>query len=95
MTCTGLAALQQLPAGMWSTIRYEDLLGSGLETELTKLAEFIGVCAPAQWLADARSMIDRSRAGSARAQLDPESLAALCAACDRGEQAIATVGSAR
>lgn len=88
MTCAGLAALQKLPAGMWTNIRYEDLLGPGLEPELTKLAEFIGVAASAQWLGTAGTMIDRSRAGSARAQLDPASLAELCAACDRGEQAI-------
>lgn len=93
MTCTGLIALQRLPAGTLADIRYEDLLGPGLEPELTKLAEFIGVSAPAQWLGKARSMIDRSRAGSARAQLDPESYAALRAACDRGEQAIAAIGS--
>jgi hypothetical protein len=93
MTCTGLTALQRLPAGTLADIRYEDLLGPGLEPELTKLAEFIGVSAPAQWLGTARSMIDRSRAGSARAQLDPESYAALRAACDRGEQAIAAIGS--
>jgi hypothetical protein len=89
MTCTGLAELQKLPAGMCAGIRYEDLLGPDLDPELTKLAEFIGVSAPAQWLDKARSMIDRSRAGSARAQLDPESFAALRAACDRGERAIA------
>jgi hypothetical protein len=94
MTCTGLAALQRLPAGTLADIRYEDLLGPGLEPELTKLAEFIGVSAPALWLDTARSMIDGSRAGSARAQLDPESYAALRAACDRGEQAIAAIGSA-
>ena len=91
MTCTGLIALQRLPADSWASIRYEDLLGPGLEPELTRLAEFIGVTAPAQWLGSARSMVDRSRAGSARAQLAPESLAALRAACDRGEQAIAAM----
>jgi hypothetical protein len=89
MICTGLIALRQLPAGMWTSLRYEDLLGPAPEPELTRLAEFIGVTAPAQWLDAARSMVDRSRAGSARAQLDPRSLAALLAACDRGEQAIA------
>jgi hypothetical protein len=94
MTCTGLAALQKLPAGMWASIRYEDLLGPSLEPELTRLAEFIGVIPAEQWLETARSMIDRSRAGSALAQLDPESLAALYAACDRGEQAIEAIGSA-
>lgn len=94
MTCTGLAALQNLPAGTWTRIRYEDLLGPGLEAELTELAEFIGVSAPAHWLGKARSMIDRGRAGSARAQLDPEALAALRDACDRGEQAIAAIGTA-
>jgi len=92
MTCTGLAALQKLPAGMWANIRYEDLLGPGLEAQLIKLAEFLGISGPAQWLGGASSMIDRSRAGSARAQLDPESLAALRAACDRGERAIAAIG---
>lgn len=91
MTCAGLAALQRLPAGTWASIRYEDLLGPSLEPELTKLAEFIGVSASAQWLGMTGAMIDRSRAGSARAQLDPESLATLRAACDRGEQAIAAI----
>jgi hypothetical protein len=91
MTCTGLIALQQLPAGMRASIRYEDLLGPGLEPALTRLAEFIGVTAPAQWLDSARSMVDRSRGGSASAQLDSDTLAALRATCDRGEQAIAAM----
>jgi hypothetical protein len=91
MTCTGLIALRQLPAGMLASIRYEDLLGPGLEPTLTRLAEFIGVTAPARWLSTARSMVDGSRADSARAQLDPESLATLRASCDRGERAIAAM----
>lgn len=88
MICAGVGALAALPPASWLPLRYEDLLRDPAAS-LTALCAFIGVDAPRPWLAAARAMIDPSRSGAA-VRLDPAVLAALRAACEPGERALAT-----
>src|SRR5205814_9363146 len=56
----GMSALGSLPPGSWHGLRYEDLLTSPA-AELTRLAGFLGVAAPPDWLAAAGKMTDPGR----------------------------------
>jgi hypothetical protein len=88
MIRAGVAALRQLPAGSWMQLRYEDLLRDP-EASLTRLAAFVGVGAPRPWLDRASRLIDPARqAGTAAAELDPDTFAALRAACEPGTRAL-------
>jgi len=90
MICAGQAALRELPAGSWTRLRYEDLLGDPAGC-LTRLACFIGVGAPPSWLEAATALAgppDARRIGTAAAELDPDAFAALRAACEPGTQAL-------
>jgi hypothetical protein len=87
MIGTGVNALRTLPAGLWDTLDYADLLRDPAG-ELTRLAAFIGVPATPRWLAAASDRIDPGRAGQA-ARLAPGALAALRAACAPGQAALA------
>jgi hypothetical protein len=91
MMISGAAALRRLPPGTWMTMKYEDLLGAP-ERELTRLAELAGASARPDWLAASRATVDAGRSGQA-ARLDPETLAALRAACQPGVQALASAGA--
>jgi hypothetical protein len=84
----GMTALGSLPPGSWLGLRYEDLL-TAPAAELTRLAGFLGVAAPADWLAAAGKMTDPNRAGGAAAQLSAADYHALRDACEPGERAIA------
>ena len=86
----GVAALSALPPGSWAQLRYEDLLRDPAAT-LTRLAAFVGVDAPPQWLDTARRTIDPTRMGIAAAHLTPADLAALRAACTSATQALRTL----
>jgi len=88
MIQAGVAALDGLPPGRWTGLKYENLLNDA-EAELSRLAAFIGVPAAPQWLRSARDLIQPGRAGAAAAQLDPAALASLRAACEPGTRAIA------
>ncbi len=87
IVCRGLPALTGLPPGRWTNLRYEDLLADP-EPELLRLAGFLGVSAPRAWLDAARGLVEPARAGKS-ASLDTADLAALRAACEPGEQALA------
>jgi hypothetical protein len=93
MVRASVAVLTAAPADSWCGLRYEDLLADPA-AELTALAGFLGVPAAPRWLADAGRMTDPGRAGAA-ARLDPADFAALKAACEPGEQAIAAAGNRR
>jgi len=86
MICAGQAALRDLDADMWISLKYESLLREA-RSELTRIADFIGVSAPASWLEEASQLIDPSREGAAAA-IDPEMRASLRDACAPGANAI-------
>jgi hypothetical protein len=87
MMWVGIEAIKRLPRDIWTTLQYERLIASPVE-ELTRLADFINVPATPEWLDKACSSMDSGRVGSARNQLDPDTLAALREACEPGTQAI-------
>jgi Sulfotransferase family len=87
MMWVGTEAIKRLPRDIWTTLQYERLIASPAE-ELTRLAEFINVPATPEWLDKACSSMDSGRVGSARSQLDPDTLAALQEACEPGTRAI-------
>lgn len=91
MVCAGLAELSDLPADMWTTLRYEDLLGDP-SAELARLAAFIGVHSTPEWARSAGKLIEKGRIGQA-AQLDPDTLASLRSACAPGTEAIAAAAA--
>ncbi len=93
VVCDGIAALRELPTGLWTSVSYESLLRHPDE-ELARLAAFTGVPALPGWLAAARRRADPARAGRA-AQLSPADLAGLRAACQPGTDAIAATQAQR
>lgn len=90
--CAGITALREVPPGDWMNLKYETLLHNH-EQELTRLAEFIGVPATAEWLKSIGEFIDPGKSGSADAQLSAIELATLRTACAPGTQAIAELTS--
>ncbi|WP_326584644.1 sulfotransferase [Streptomyces sp. NBC_00481] len=88
-TRSGTAVLAQLPPGTWTALRYEDLVHRP-EQELTELAGFLGLPAPASWLTRAATRADTSRTGASR-RLPPAELAALDEACAPGAEADAAL----
>lgn len=93
MVRAGVSALAEVPADRRADLRYEDLLADP-DGELTRLAGFLGVPAPAAWLTAARHAVDPARRGAAEAQLSPEEYAAVRAACAPGTQALAAAAEA-
>jgi hypothetical protein len=89
----GVRILSGVPTGQWDTLGYADLLRDPV-TELTRLADFIGVAATPQWLAAAGHLIDPGQQGKAAA-LDPKTLTALRKACEPGEAALKTQAKLR
>jgi hypothetical protein len=83
----GIAALRAVPSGDRMNLKYETLLHNH-EQELTRLAEFIGVPATAEWLDSVGEFIDPGKSGSADAQLSALELSTLQTACAPGTQAI-------
>jgi hypothetical protein len=94
MICSGMAALKDLDADMWTGLKYESLMRDP-RSELTRVADFIEVPAPASWLEEACRLIDPSREGAAAA-IDPEIRTSLRDACAPGTDAIsAAIASAK
>jgi Sulfotransferase family len=79
----GEIAIREVRPDEWMTLRYEQLL-TDTRSELTRLADFIGVPAERQWLDEACGFVDPDRAGTATHRLDQDGLAALQAACAAG-----------
>ena len=88
MICAGVAALASVPDAARTSLRYEDLLAEPTAS-LIRLAEFIGISAPEDWLDLATRTVDPKRTGTAAAELDPGTLARLRAACEPGTRALA------
>jgi hypothetical protein len=83
-------ALGQIPRDRWISLQYEKLVRNP-RPELTRLAEFIGIPVIPQWLDKACGIIKQGRTGTAAAQLDPDTLDALRAACEPGQKAVAAM----
>ena len=95
MICAGVAALGRLPAASRTSLRYEDLLADPAAS-LARVAGFIGIGAPGEWLNLACRTVDPTRTGTAVAELEADALARLRAACEPGRRALArAVAAAR
>jgi hypothetical protein len=92
MVCAGATALSKLSADIWLRLNYEDVLENPA-SQLTKLAEFIGVNVTPDWLEAADRLVEPGRARAGKAQFDPGALASLQAACESGAQAMAALSS--
>jgi hypothetical protein len=88
MICAGLAALERVPAARRAGLRYEELLADPAAS-LTRLAGFIGIGAPGEWLDLACRTVDPTRTGTAAAELGADAFARLRAACEPGTRALA------
>ena len=88
MICAGVSALGRLPAASRTSLRYEDLLADPAAS-LARLAGFIGIGAPGEWLDLACRTVDPTRTGTAAAELEADALARLRAACEPGTRALA------
>jgi hypothetical protein len=91
MIRAGVAALAQVPEKARTSLRYEDLTADPVAS-LNRLAQFIGISAPPDWLDQACRTIDPTRTGTAPADLDAGALARLRAACEPGVRALAAAG---
>ncbi|MCQ8827732.1 sulfotransferase [Streptomyces samsunensis] len=83
----GLRRLEAVPAAQRTALSYETLLEEP-EKELTRLAEFIGVGSPRDWVDASTALLDGDRRGAAQELSDEES-AALLESCKPGMLALA------
>jgi hypothetical protein len=83
----GLQHLAAVPGHM--SLRYEDLL-SAPDSELTRLADFLGVRPDPQWLRTGGQMLEDRR--GAAMSLPPDELSALREHCDPGTSALVSRG---
>jgi hypothetical protein len=90
-TRTGVEVLREMPRDKYAIVNYEDLLRSP-RTELTKLADFLGVSATPQWLDWACGFTNPGQPGSAVSQLSADDLAAVQKTCMPGVRALASLG---
>jgi hypothetical protein len=88
MICAGVAALGRLPAASRTSLRYEDLLADPAAS-LARVAGFIGIGVPGEWLNLACRTVDPTRTGTSAAELEADALARLRAACEPGTRALA------
>lgn len=86
-TCDGIKEIGQLPTGAWISISFDSILKDP-GFELAKLARFIGVASLDDWTREAARIVDGSRAGSAKAQLDKSTFMQIEEACSPGTQAL-------
>jgi hypothetical protein len=86
MITRGVANLEPIPADERTVLKYEDLLAEP-ESELIRVAEFIGFEADEKWLRAGAELLDDTRSGAA-SRLAPEELAALREACEPGIKAL-------
>ncbi len=91
MIRAGLDELSAIPADRRMTLSYETLLDEP-DRELSRLAAFTGVAAPAGWLATGREVLDPGRRDLVRL-LAPEERVALEEACAPGTAALASAGA--
>jgi len=91
MICAGVAALDRIPAASRTSLRYEELLADPAAS-LARLAGFIGIGAPGEWLDLACRTVDPTRTGTAAAELEAGAFARLRAACEPGTCALAAAG---
>ncbi len=92
MICAGVAALGRLPAASRTSLRYEDLVADPAAS-LARVAGFIGIGAPGEWLDLAGRTVDPTRTGTAAAELEAGALARLRAACEPGTRALAAASA--
>ena len=92
MTCEGAGELLRLPAGSWLMTSYEKLVADA-PGQLTRLAGFLGVPAPGDWLTAAAGLVDPGRR-HASARLDPRLLTALRRSCAPGAAVDASLAAA-
>jgi hypothetical protein len=93
MICAGVAALGRLPAASRTSLRYEDLLADPAAS-LARVAGFIGIGAPGEWLDLACRTVDPTRTGTAAAaELEAGAFARLRAACEPGTRALAAASA--
>jgi hypothetical protein len=86
MICEGMEILNQLPADMRTSLKYEDLLADP-DLHLSRLAAFLSIPPSPQWLGAAQRVI-RARTRSVAGHPDHDTAALLRAACERGTQAL-------
>lgn len=86
MIVEGVGHLEKIPADRRMPVEYEELLTSR-RSELTRLAEFIGVDPDPEWLRDGAELLDDSKRGAAT-RLAPDELAALRESCEPGFAAL-------
>ncbi|MEU6346035.1 sulfotransferase [Streptomyces sp. NPDC046977] len=89
----GVRNLEELPAGIRTSLSYEHLLAEPRE-ELTRLAAFIGVEARPDWLEAAARLLDGDGRRGSAGRLDPAELEALRASCAEGTAALAGTAAA-
>ncbi|MFK3983760.1 hypothetical protein ACI2K4_25680 [Micromonospora sp. NPDC050397] len=88
----GADELLRLPAESWMMISYEALVAQS-RSELTRLADFLGIPASPGWLTEAANLVDPGRR-AASTRLDPRLLAALRRSCAPGRDATETLAAA-
>lgn len=82
----GVRNLSSVPGNQRIMMRYEDLVDNP-DSELTRLADIVGVKALPQWLRNGREMLDPHRRGKA-SLLDADDRKALVDSCSAGMQAL-------
>ncbi|MDN3354896.1 sulfotransferase [Actinomadura sp. DC4] len=82
MIVEGVEHLARIPTEYQMSVKYEELLSSR-HSELTRLAEFIGVHPDPEWLRAGAALLDDSKQGAAL-QLAPDELAELRESCKPG-----------
>ncbi len=92
MITAGLPALADLPAGCWTSVRYESVLADPA-TELPRLADFIGFTPTPEWLTATTALISGPRTTKFSAEMPPATMAAVREACAPGVAAIAEAES--
>ncbi|GAA2908678.1 hypothetical protein Acy02nite_88360 [Actinoplanes cyaneus] len=91
MTAEGARELLRLPAEEWMMLTYESLVATP-GAELTRLADFLGIATPGEWVAAAAALVGRPR--RAGGEPDPRLMAALRRSCAPGTAADASLAAA-
>ncbi|HUY45944.1 MAG TPA: sulfotransferase [Streptosporangiaceae bacterium] len=94
MEVEGASALSGLPAQLWTSLRFEDLLADPANA-LRGLADLLGVTASPEWLEEGRALVSQRKASAMTPDISASDLAALRESCAPGEQAIAAAEAKR
>ena len=81
--------LAKLPLSSWTTVSYESMVSDPVH-EFARMARFLGAEPTAEWLQDAASQVDPSRAHTSHG-LDEATRAQLEQACAAGTQALKSI----